>query len=646
MLKIRTLRWTLPITLVVVCAMTCFAGPKNVEQQVTLTAEGQQYLAEYQKMLAALQVSIKAKLPQVDPAMKAAFLKAHEDEGPRFQKQKEGSKDKPKQQRDSGIYKDFKRQRATMDRARSILDSLESSLGSDAMDQDLVKCAVLSNATPRGLAVYAQQGTAYKARLDSLLADHNLMQQILIAGGAKAGRYGKAMEIYESIRSASKEPNEGILNRLAVATAVELAAPELCQYTGIDPIRRYLAYEKWYLNKELDPAFENMTTWECRHIINDYCTEEELAWLRSMVRNYRPDTIATEYPRDKYMAINEDIPQKTPEYEEGLTNIQAILNAGGRCGPKATLGRATTRSFGIPTWGTRGKAHTAMTYWTPYGWTTALGIGWSGSYWTSDKPEAMYSTVFRLDQMARKNPQDYLKALRCGWIGDGLGQEKINGMVSGTGGFWHALALNQKRILVSKAWPNYDDDRVPWTEDAFALARDYKRRPEKDSPLTTPAIGPEDRRIDINERGVVTIPAAACITPSESTAKILFMESSLGGIQMHYRRKGNPESFVYEVTLPKAGEYQLSARVVTINRDQSLQLTLNGQDRSTDIPLPFTLGQWVDSEPVRITLVAGTNTLNFTRRVPEQYGKLVWTSSGPEFGGVTIRQFTLTPCHP
>ena len=622
------------------------AAPKKQPEPVPLTAAGEKHLAEYSGMLKTLLAEVSSALPKLDPALESAFLAAHTDEGPRFGKVKAGSKEKPKQERDSGVYKDFKRQQASMAKARLIFPKLDGFLGSDAIDKSLVKCAVIANATPRGLAAYAEQGSEHKARIDALLADHDLMKQMLVAGGAKAGRYGNAMEILGAIRAASAKSRDGILGRLALATALELAAPELCGYTMIDPVARYLSYEKWYLAKELDPLFEDMTTWECRHIINDDQPDEMLAWLRTMVRNYRPDTIATAYPRDKYMAINGDIPQTTPVYDEDINRLQAVVCNGGRCGPKAALGRATTRAFGIPTWGARVKAHTGMTYWTPHGWTAALGVAFNGSFWDKDQPERMWSTVFRLDQMARENQEEYLKALRCGWLGDALGQEKINGMVSGTGGFWHALALNKKRAIVTDSLPDYQGGKLPWSEDAFALAKDYPKRPEENSPLVTPAIGPEDRRIEAGENGVITIPAAACVTPTASTAKILFMESDLGGIQLHYKRKGSPESFVYEVTVPAAGDYLLSAKVVTINRDQSLQLKLNDQDPTLDLPLPYTIGMWEESKPIKIPLQQGKNTLSFTRRVPEEFAKHVWTRSGPEYGGVSIRSFALQSAAP
>lgn len=625
----------------VVSAVDAHAAPKHKPEPVALTPAGEKLRVEYAEVLEGLRTRIRKALPPIDEAREAAFLEANRDEGPKFSKVPAGSKKKPEQRRDTGVHAGYKEQKATLAKARPILASLDGVIGSDALDELLVPAAVLAGATPRGLAVYAQQGPEHKARIDALLADHELMKQMLVAGGAKAGHYGEAMEILEAIRAASKQPREGILDRLAIATAIELAAPELCGYTTIDPVKRYLAYETWYLKGELDPRFKDMTTWECRHVINDPQSEEDLAWLRETVRNYRPDTIDTEFVRDQYMAMNADIPQKTPEYDDDISRLQAVVCNGGRCGPKASLGRATTRAFGIPTWGARVKAHTGMTRWTPYGWSAALGVSFSGSFWDSDTPDRMWARVFRLDQMARKNPEEYLAALRCGWIGDALGQGKVDGMVSGTGGFWHALALNQKRAIATDAWPDYEGTRVPWTEDAFALAKEYPRRAEESSPIVSVAIGEEDRRIEVSESGVVTIPAAACVSPATDTGKILFMKSRLGGLQLHYSRKGSPESFEYEVTVPEGGDYTLAAKVVTINRSQSLQLRVNAKDEPIDLPLPYTVGRWEDSQPITISLAEGKNTLSFTRSVPEEFGKRVWTTSGPEYGGVSIRSFSL-----
>ena len=151
----------------------------------------------------------------------------------------------------------------------------------------------------------------------------------------------------------------------------------------------------------------------------------------------------------------------------------------------------------------------------------------------------------------------------------------------------------------------------------------------------------EDRQFTVGKDGVITIPAASCVSPLKDTSKILFMKSRLGGHQLHYKGKGPQENMVYEIEVPEAGDYELSAKVVTIGRDQSLDLQVNESEAMVKLPLPFDLGNWAKSEPILVKLKKGKNTLSFTRVQPEKYGGRVWSQSGPEFGGVSIRVYSL-----
>jgi hypothetical protein len=127
---------------------------------------------------------------------------------------------------------------------------------------------------------------------------------------------------------------------------------------------------------------------------------------------------------------------------------------------------------------------------------------------------------------------------------------------------------------------------------------------------------------------VITIPVAACRAP-KSTEKIRFMKSFDGGIQMHYNLAGKrPELLRYTVQAPAAGEYQLTARVVTVTVDKSFLIRLNRRTL-LDIALPYTCGMWKDTKPVTVALKEGRNTLDLTCKVPNK--------------GVTIKHFRLTP---
>ncbi|MBM3846334.1 MAG: hypothetical protein FJ405_08615, partial [Verrucomicrobia bacterium] len=70
-------------------------------------------------------------------------------------------------------------------------DTLNKFLASDALDAKLMKFVVLFEATPRGLAEFAQQGTEQAVLIEKLLADADLMHQMLVADGASAPKEGR-----------------------------------------------------------------------------------------------------------------------------------------------------------------------------------------------------------------------------------------------------------------------------------------------------------------------------------------------------------------------------------------------------------------------------------------------------------------------
>jgi hypothetical protein len=86
----------------------------------------------------------------------------------------------------------------------------------------------------------------------------------------------------------------------------------------------------------------------------------------------------------------------------------------------------------------------------------------------------------------------------------------------------------------------------------------------------------------------------------------------------------------YKFTVPRSGRYSLTARVVTANYEQRLNVAVNDAASEIVMEMPFTVGNWQDSQPVTLTLVEGENTLRFWRDQPPQYG-------------LAIKDFTLTP---
>jgi hypothetical protein len=81
---------------------------------------------------------------------------------------------------------------------------------------------------------------------------------------------------------------------------------------------------------------------------------------------------------------------------------------------------------------------------------------------------------------------------------------------------------------------------------------------------------------------------------------------------------GGGTRFKYTVNAPKAGKYTLSVRMVTVNYNQNLEVSVNGSESKTKIMGPYTGGKWQDTEPVTIVLKKGQNTLLFNRSNPKE----------------------------
>jgi len=508
---------------------------------------------------------------------------------------------------------------------------LASFLSSGKLDGKLAKYIVLAEATPRGLAEFAQQGRQQQKLIEELLDDDDLMVQMAVADGANGGKYGQAMKIYTRIQEASKKADEGVLQRLALAIALEHAVPiGQRNATGltdapatVDPVKRYLHYEKAFLNNELDPGFEGQSAWDLRMVVDGNEPDETLAWGREMLRNYRPDHITTDDYRWRYVAaVRTDIrygSQYNKFDKPELQFFQNILMNGGVCGRRAFFGRFMLRAFGIPTTARPQRGHAALTHWTPDGWVICLGGGWG-----IGRTKGRYNKDldFLANTQARENREAYMQVKRAQWVGNVVGENPAYGFLSGDPGFWYGVSLYSQRAII--------EDAKAVTLAAVGEELGEANESDVKYAIETAPVTEADRKIVVDPKGVITIPAAACSKPTESTGKIVFMPSNLGGLQLHYNRTGGAENFEYTLDIPKAGKYAISARVVTPTPDQLLLVAVNGAEKPTEIALPFTVGMWDKTAPVELALTKGKNVLNFSR-------------AGDNIRGLTIKDFTLTP---
>lgn len=504
---------------------------------------------------------------------------------------------------------------------KAIQADLAPVLASDKLDAKLVKCTILTEATPGGLAEFAQQGRDKEALVEKLLADDKLMKEMLVDGGVDYGKYGRAMEIFTAIRKASPKADSGNLLRLALATSLEHAVPieqsnpkdDTKSPVVVDPVRRYLHYEKAFLDGELDPAFKDLNTWEYRQVVNSDAPDEILAWGREMLRNYRPDHIYTSNYGWRYAAtVKTEVPYGSQNVVCDLStlhNYQNIIKDGGVCGRRAFFGRFILRSFGIPVWGVTQHAHAALSHWTPNGWVINLGAGFNKSWWDKDEM-SLSGTQFLEDTQAREQVQEYPQVLRARWISRILGEEAYNERKKVAGGFWSSMAHFQSAALASKSVT-----LGPLGEE-LAEANEPEQKQSGESQKVTAA----DQAVVV-ENGTIAIPAAAHQKPA---GKFIDMKSFPGGMQVHCL--GGFKSR-YEFNAPRAGRYSLTASVVTVQEGQAFLYAVNDATQPVESPVPYTVGRWQQTKPIEVSLVQGRNVLNFELKEGSR--------------GVTIKDFTL-----
>eukprot|EP00112_Aurelia_sp_Birch-Aquarium-sp1_P009326 Seg20545.1 transcript_id=Seg20545.1/GoldUCD/mRNA.D3Y31 product="hypothetical protein" protein_id=Seg20545.1/GoldUCD/D3Y31 len=278
------------------------------------------------------------------------------------------------------------------------------------------------------------------------------------------------------------------------------------------------------------------------------------------------------------------------------------------------------RAFGIPTTARPQRGHAALAHWTPKGWVICLGGGW-GSGWTKTRYDR--DLDFLANTQARMTGEPFMQVKRAQWMGDVAGEPRVFGFISRKQpSFWYAASLYIQKDIIESA----DAKTLAAVGVDIAEANVTKEKVE----LTKVAMTDEDRKVTFNNKGVITIPATATSQPTKSAGGIIFMNSYHGGKQLHISRNGN-KTFTYTFEVPTAGNYNLTARVVTPSWQQYLQLNVNQSNKTTDLTLPHTVGMWEETKPIVIKLEKGKNTLTFTRK------------SNGHSKGVSIKQFTLTP---
>jgi hypothetical protein len=241
---------------------------------------------------------------------------------------------------------------ASQDVAAAVLESLAQFVPSNEEDHDLyddadlVTYTVLTEATPQGLADYCTANPLRASQLMDALHTVDVLRRFLFAGGARNGHYGRAVELYATLKSnnGNKSPShcssstasaQAVLDQLALAVALELADPyPLFNELGVtDAVQRYIYFQQSFLLGELDPAVPDFGAWQWRHVVNSDATEDELSWGRASLLAYRPDLALVNHDETKWQycfIVRSDVDYKDPDFYKSPKSYDQILSGGGK----------------------------------------------------------------------------------------------------------------------------------------------------------------------------------------------------------------------------------------------------------------------------------------------------------------------------
>ena len=526
----------------------------------------------------------------------------------------------------NGSFNEFKEMESLIKEANDVLPELKQNCvqkGAKIFQQldlnrlldfqvDLVRGAIVAEATPTRLAYFAEGSIENESLLKSLFSDFSLMKQMLIHGGPSKNNFGNAMKIYtqciNTMDSGDGESHVAKVNRkIALACALEFAFPvnEFESIIEIDPVARYKHFEMAHSRGDLDPAFPHFSVWEMRHIVNCDAPNAQMKWCREMVMNYAPHLTCITTSKLRYVYIlDSDVRSQKERSAESPKTYEMILSEGGDVTAKSSFGKFILQSFGLPVWGSKFRGQEGFLRWTSDGWEAMNGADWKTGRWKGRE-----SQNFRKDMEARSKaaPGEYFNnvvLMEClADILDGapdiIPEEEKDSFHPNR--FWRSLSVFSKRHLALRK----ESRGLKLPEKGFIITKceEYLEAYQNDAP---------DSKIAVDkDSGTITFPASRC---DLMTGNIIEIESFGGGKQLNFLADG-----IVEYVLPESApskKYLLSFEFCTVSERQSPVIVKVCEDETvefeTSVDIPYSSGRWQRAEPIEIE-AKGSTLLRFSR---------------------------------
>lgn len=480
------------------------------------------------------------------------------------------------------------------------------------------------------LGKFARADQDSKTFLSWLLKNTAAMNQYLEAAtptGLKAREDGSwalragALEIWKKIYFADPESRQGIYLKLAMATdllppgSVNIGAGGAS--TPADPLVRYKHYKTAHQNKELVASFDKLSVWDYTKIVSSGASDADLAWGRAMIDSFRPDLRVTEKVVDMTSMVwrrNSPVP---------YTNMAAVLQGGGKCGPRSSFAVFINHAVGIPAIGVAQPAHACVAWRDTNGvWQVGYGKGWGAS-----RLDGLTGPDFVAGSLARSRTAQFSQVEHLRWLASATVTHEQATAVMG---------LAQKIAQAAQA-PQIDLNASLHPEEANA--EPGVEAPAAGKPAASKVAAPSPAPVAKAEpakavNGVIHVDAGS-FSKTEGQGiwfyqpGVMLMDSPSGGRQVYFAQQMVSCLAEYDIDAPEAGKYEITMKTAAINDGQWLQVGSDQFNAVALVRVPMTHGLWATTAPVDVKIVKGLQKIQI--------------STVPNQRGVALKSFDLKP---
>ena len=415
-----------------------------------------------------------------------------------------------------------------------------------------------------------------------------------------------SLTIWKNIFHADPDSREGLLLRLAIATALRPPGTGNRGAGGqnenpADPVGRYKHFKTAHKNKELFPSFDNLTVWEYQHVVSSCASDGDLAWARDMINTWRPDLRVNELVVN---STSEVWRRDSPHPYDG--SFKLVLSGGGKCGPRSSWAVMICQAFGIPAIGVGQPAHACVAYKAAYPMTEPQpGSAWKVGYgrgWQVSKLEGLSGPDFLAGVEQRSRAAEFSTVEHLRWFASALASTEQAAAVMGVAHAVQRSAPAVKTDITASAKAEEAEKEVP---------------PAKPAPAPAP-ISKEPVKL---KSGGTRIEAAEF----SSMSGVRVHDCFTGGKQVNFQKNIESSWMDYALDVPAAGTYAVELKAATPNDGQILDVSCGAKKLAT-IKVPNTTGLWGMTPAVDVPLERGRQTLRisapFQRGVAVRYLEL------------------------